>query len=208
MQTERKLAVAAGYDRIADVYLHWRERTPKQRITTYLDRVTELLPNSARVLDLGCGGGVPYAATLSERFDVIGVDISARQVALARRLVPGAAFLRGDMSSLAFRPGTFDAIIALYSIIHVPREEHEPLLQRLFELLQPGGRLLAVLGNNDWEGRESDWLAPGVEMYWSHFGAETNQRMVERAGFRTLDAQIEPDPLGGAHLFLVAEKPA
>ena len=208
MQTEPKRTVAEGYDRIADVYLHWRERTPKQRITKYLNRVTELLPNGARVLDLGCGGGVPYAAMLSGRFDVIGVDISAGQVALARRLVPGAAFLLADMSSLAFRPGTFDAIIALYSIIHVPREEHTSLLQRLYELLQPGGRMLAVLGRDDWVGRESDWLAPGVEMYWSHFDAETNRRMVERAGFRLLDTQIEPDPLDGAHLFVVAEKPA
>ena len=208
MQSEPKRTVAEGYDRIADVYLHWRERTPKQRITTYLDRVTELLPNGARVLDLGCGGGVPYAAMLSGRFDVIGVDISAGQVALARRLVPGAAFLLADMSSLAFRPGTFDAIIALYSIIHVPREEHTSLLQRLYELLQPGGRMLAVLGRDDWVGRESDWLVPGVEMYWSHFDAETNRRMVERAGFRLLDTQIEPDPLDGAHLFVVAEKPA
>ena len=208
MQGERKLAVAEGYDRIADVYLHWRERTPKQRITAYLDHVTEGLPHGARVLDLGCGAGVPYAAMLSERFDVIGVDISRGQLAMARRLVPGAAFLRGDMSSLAFRPGAFDAIIALYSIIHVPREEHDPLFRSLYDLLRPGGRMLAVLGRDDWVGRESDWLVPGVEMYWSHFDAETNRRMVERAGFRLLDAQIEPDPLGGAHLFVVAEKPA
>lgn len=202
-----KRIVAAGYDRIADVYLRWRERTPKPRITAYIDRVTELLPNGARVFDLGCGGGV-YSGYLAGKFDVTAVDISAGQVALARRLVQGAAFLRSDMSSLAFRPGTFDAIIALYSIIHVPREEHEPLLQRLFALLQPGGRLLAVLGRDEWVGREPDWLVPGVEMYWSHFDADTNQHMVERAGFRTLDVQIEPDPLDGAHLFLVAEKPA
>lgn len=208
MQSEPKRIVAEGYDRVANVYMHWRERTPKQRITTYLDRVTELLPNGARVLDLGCGGGV-YSGYLASRFDVIGVDISSGQVDLARKLVAGAAFLLGDMSSLAFRPGTFDAIIAVYSIIHVPREEHEPLFRSLYDLLQPGGRLLAVLGRDDWVGRESDWLAPGVEMYWSHFDADTSQRMVERAGFRTLDAQIEPDPLhGGAHLFLVVEKPA
>ena len=99
-------------------------------------------------------------------------------------------------------------MVVVYWRSAVRREAREPLRQRLVELLKPGGRRLAVLGRDDWEGRESDWLAPGVEMYWSHFDAETNRRMVERAGFRTLDAQIEPDPLGGAHLFLVAERPA
>jgi SAM-dependent methyltransferase len=203
-----KRLVAEGYDRIAEGYLRQRTRTPKEHISAYLDRVTEGLDGGGRVLDLGCGAGVPYAAYLSQRFDVIGVDISRRQLALARRLVPKASFLLADMCSLAFKPASFDAIVALYSIIHVPREEHEALLRRLHEFLRPGGRLLAVLGAGSWEGRESDWLVPGVEMYWSHFDADTNLKIIEQAGFCVLLSNIEPDPLDGAHLFVLAEKPA
>ncbi len=202
-----KRIVAEGYDRIAAEYLHWRERTAKEPITAYLDRVTEGLASGARVLDLGCGAGVPYTAYLSERFDAVGVDISRGQLALARRLVPRATFLLADMSSLAFKPASFDGIVALYSIIHVPKEEHEPLLLRLYDFLRPGRRLLAVLGAQAWEGRESDWLVPGVEMYWSHYGPYDYVSMAERVGLRVLATGVEPDPIDGAHLFLLAEKP-
>ncbi len=202
-----KRIVAEGYDRIAEAYLRQRTRTPKEQITAYLDRVTEGLGRRAKVLDLGCGAAVPYTAHLSERFDVVGVDISHGQLSLARRLVPRATFLLADMCSLAFKPASFDSIVALYSIIHVPRGEHEALLRRLRVFLRPGGRLLAVLGAGSWEGRESDWLVPGVEMYWSHFDADTYLRMVERAGLRVLLSNVEPDSLDGAHLFLLAEKP-
>lgn len=202
-----KRIVAEGYDRIAKEYLRWRERTAKEPITAYLDRVTERLTSGARVLDLGCGAGVPVSARLSERFNVVGADISPGQLALARRLVPRASFLLADMSSLAFKPASFDGIVALYSIIHVPKEEHEPLLRRLDDFLQPGRRLLAVLGAQAWEGRESDWLVPGAEMYWSHYGPDDYITMAERVGLRVLATDVEPDPIDGAHLFLLAEKP-
>jgi len=202
-----KRIVARGYDRIADEYLKQRQRTLKPHMTSYLDRVMDGLPAGARVLDLGCGPGVPYAAYMSERFDVVGLDISQRQLALARSLVPRAGFVLADLCSPPFKPASFDGIVALYSIIHVPREEHEALFGGLRGLLRPGGRLLAVLGARAWEGTEQGWLVPGVEMFWSHFGADTYLRMVERTGFRLLLSALEPDPLdGGAHLFVVAER--
>ena len=68
-------------------------------------------------------------------------------------------------------------------------------------------RLLAVLGAQAWEGRELDWLVPGAEMYWSHYGPDDYITMAERVGIRVLATDIEPDPIDGAHLFLLAEKP-
>ena len=204
-----RLLVARGYDRIAEGFYLRQQQTPPSGVKrAYLDRLTEELQPAARILDLGCGAGVPSTAYLSERFDVVGVDISRGQLALARRHVPEATFLLADMCSLAFKPLSFDAIVAFYSIIHIPREEHEPLLGRLFDWLRLGGRLLAVMGRDDWEGRESDWLGLGAEMYWSHFDAVTSLALVERAGFRPLLSNVEPDPLDGGHLFVLAEKPS
>jgi SAM-dependent methyltransferase len=202
-----KRMVADGYDRIAEGYLRERTKAPQETTRAYLDRMTEGLASNAPILDLGCGAGVPHGAYLSERFDVVGADISRGQLGLARRLVPKATFVRADMCSLAFKPASFDAIVALYSIIHVPREEHEALLERLHDFLRPGGRLMVVLGARAWEGTETNWLDLGAEMFWSHFDADTGTALVERSGFRPLVSNIEPDPDGGAHLFLLAEKP-
>ena len=204
-----KLLVARGYDRIAEGLFQRQRQTPPSGVKrAYLDRLTEELQPGARILDLGCGAGVPSTAYLSERFDVVGVDISPGQLALARRHVPAPTFLLADMCSLAFKPLSFDGIVAFYSIIHIPRAEHETLLGRLFDWLRPGGRLVAVMGRDDWESTESDWLGLGAEMYWSHFDAETSLALVERAGFRPLLSNVEPDPFDGGHLFVLAEKPS
>ncbi len=203
-----KLAVAKGYDRVAEGYARRRAEQPVDRDHLYLDRLTEGLGDRARVLDLGCGAGVPIAAYLSERFDTVGVDISSGQIELARRNVASGTFLLCDMCSLPFKPASFDAIVASYSIIHVPRDQHEPLLGDLRGLLRPGGRLLATLGHRAWEGSERDWLGLGAEMWLSHFGAEAYLAMFERLDFALVESSIVDDPLGdgGAHLFVLAER--
>ena len=207
---ELKRNVAAAYDHIAEGFLERLREQPSERILPYLERVTQGLGRDARVLDLGCGAGVPFTRWLAARVRVLGVDISRGQLALARRLVPNAALLCADMATLQLRPASFDAIAALYSIIHVPREEQQELLARLRAWLKPGGRLLAVFGGSDWEGSEDDWLGLGATMHWSHFGADAYVPMLTRAGFRIVQSAIEPDNIddsGGFHLFVIAEAP-
>ena len=59
---------------------------------------------------------------------------------MAQRRMPGASLMQSDIGSLQFAANSFDAIVALYSIIHVPREEHASLFARMHEWLRPGGR--------------------------------------------------------------------
>ena len=204
--TDAKRLVADGYDQIASGYRKWRERTTEDYMSTHLDRVTEGLGDNDRVLDLGCGSGFPYGQYLSERFVVVGVDISSGQLKLGRELDSGPAFLLADMARLPLRRGTFGAIAALYSVIHLPREQHEEFWADLHALLRPAGRLFVVLGTTDWVGTEPDWLVPGVNMYWSQFDNDTSCRMLENAGFRILTTESIPDPLGdgGVHVYGVA----
>ncbi len=206
---DQKRIVAEGYDRIAGRLLGRRRKTPPSgRKQAYLERLTGRLADGAWVLDLGCGPG-EQAAWLSARLRVAALDISRAQLALARSEAPDAALVLADMCSLPFKPGSFAAIAAIYSIIHVPREDHARLLATLHDALRPRGWLLAVLGANAWEGKESNWLDLGAEMFWSHFDAPTGLEMLERAGFRIEDTKVEADELtgSGAHLFVIAEKP-
>src|SRR5574338_3877 len=103
-----KETVKAGYDRIANAYLAGRTRASED--VRLLPDLIARLPEHAKILDAGCGAGVPVAEILSSRFEVIGVDFSQTQVELARKNVPHAAFLCQDMTQLDFADNTFDAI--------------------------------------------------------------------------------------------------
>ena len=208
--TDAKRLVADGYDQIAHGLAGLRRAgTPSGRKRAYLEQLTRGIEDGAWVLDLGCGPG-EQAAWLSERFRVAGVDISRVQLALARAEAPDTALLLGDMCSLPIRPGSVAAVAAIYSIFHVPREAHEPLFATLYDALRPAGRLFAVLGANSWEGTEENWLDLGATMFWSQHSAAIGVALLEQAGFEVEDTRVEADELvgSGAHLFVLAEKPA
>jgi cyclopropane fatty-acyl-phospholipid synthase-like methyltransferase len=179
--------VRAGYDALGRGFGEWacriRDPTRERLIAALVSR----LPERARVLDLGCGAGA-LARVLAERFEVVGVDLSQEQLALAREAVPRASFFEADFTTLELDEASVDAVCALYSITHVPREEHAALFERIARWLRPGGLFLASLsgrGSEDWTG---EWL--GVEMFFSGHDAETNRRLLREAGFELVHDEI------------------
>jgi SAM-dependent methyltransferase len=203
-----KRIVEQGYDQVAERYRTWAAGIRRDERQRYTAALLDRLPMGARVLELGCGQGTPTTARLAERFSVTGVDISEAQLALARQAVPGATFIHADMASLSFPPASFDAVVALFSLIHVPRAEHAALLARIAGWLRPGALLMATMGVRDTPGEvEADWL--GAPMYFSHWDAATNRRLVEQAGLLILSAREETADEDGApvtFLWVVAEK--
>lgn len=170
----------AGYDRIADRHLAWIDEIRGDPRLRFLRDLMALLPDRPAVLDLGCGAGVPCTALLAERGDVVGVDISARQLELARARVPAARFVKADMATVDFPAASFDAVTAYYSIAHLPRELHADLFHRIASWLRPGGHLLASLGCGGTDGTVADWL--GAPMFFSSHDAATNRRLLAAAG--------------------------
>ncbi|MDX8145135.1 class I SAM-dependent methyltransferase [Lentzea sp. BCCO 10_0061] len=162
-----KRTVEDGYDAIAQRYLDWSALIADDPRLRYLTQFDERLPDGAKVLELGCGAGIPCSQKLAERHDVLGVDLSQRQVELARANVPAGQFEKADMTALDFPDGEFDGVAAFYSILHVPRAEQPALLARIARWLKPGGLFLASLGVGTPDVTET-WL--GVEMF---FGSNT-----------------------------------
>lgn len=144
---------------------------------------------------------MPSTERLARRFDVVGVDISAAQLGLARGNVPRATFVQADMASLELAPESVDGVVALYSISHVPRAEHGLLFRRIAGWLRPGGILVASLGSGAVPDSTDDWL--GVPMFFSSHDAETNRRLLHAAGFELLvDEVVEMQEPEGPTAFL------
>jgi SAM-dependent methyltransferase len=204
-----KRIVERGYDAIGDGFCEWAAQVQGDPRERFLDRFEELVTPGAAVLDLGCGCGLPTASRLARLHPLTGVDISARQIAAARRHVPAATFLHGDMATLDLPAGRFGGAVALYSITHVPRAEHAGLLERIAGWLAPGGVLLAALGHSADDGVEDGWL--GQPMYFSSHDAATNLRLLTAAGLDVIEAEPvtihEPDA-DATFLWVLARRPA
>lgn len=204
MTDDPKALVAAGYDAIAEIYL---ERYGHSKVRDYwLDQLIARLPWHARVLDLGCGAGLPVARELAARgFAVIGVDGSSRQIEMARRNVAGAEFIHADIMKVELSPRAFDAVAAFYSMTHIPREEHPALLRRICAWLKPEGLFLASMGAEQLRDHREEWL--GAPMFFSHYEAAENVALVRAAGFTIERAEVvAQDNEDASFLWIIAQR--
>jgi len=201
--------VEDGYDAIAQRYFEWSDARPSAIRLAWLARALERIPAGADVLDLGCGAGVPMTRALAAGRHVTGVDISARQIELARANVPEATFIRSDMTALDLPHESLDAVTAFYSLTHVPRADLAALLVAIRGWLRPGGVLIATMGAQDSPDEvEDDWL--GAPMFFSHYGAKRNRALVREAGFELEEAVVEEEPEdrhAALFLWVVARRP-
>lgn len=70
----------------------------------------------SRLLDVGCGGGCSSGLALERGARVTGIDASEGMIDFARKAVPGAEFLVGDMEHLPFEDDSFDVVFCGNSV--------------------------------------------------------------------------------------------
>ena len=203
-----KAFVQRAYDRCAGAYDESRENEAHPE----LELLQERLKDGASVLDIGCGSGVPVSRSLAERLAVTGVDISREMVQRAQVNVPAARFIQADITTAEFEASSFDAVVAFYSIFHIPREEHHALFSRIRDWLRPGGLLMCTLSYyNEPAYTEDDFF--GETMYWSNYGLAEYTDMLSGLGFIPMRTSIvghgyfeDPDVPSEQHPLVFARK--
>lgn len=181
--------VRRGYDALGGRYHEWTSANDPRYRLDYVDQLEARLRPGSRVLELGCGPGLPVAQRLAPDHVYVGVDTSAEQLRLARGNAPRARLVQADMAELAVPLGSFDAVVAFYSIIHLPREDQPGLFRAIAEWLRPGGLFVANLGVRDDPGSSEGWI-DDVSMFWSSFDAPTNERLLADYGFELERSEV------------------
>lgn len=221
-----KSRMKASYDAIAPKYNEWTISHSTTRLH-YLDQLLGRLPTTTSsspstpvsVLELGCGYGIPVTQKLLSHpnFSVTANDLSSAQLALARANLlpdpPGPAhgsltLLEGDMLALDFTPATFDAVVGMHSIIHLPRIEQVEMLRKIVAWLKPGGWMLANFAAEELAGREvQNWLEEEKGwMFWSGWGSEGTLEKVREAGLEVVLQEMSEDATDAKFLWILARK--
>jgi SAM-dependent methyltransferase len=184
--------VRAGYDRLGERYHDWSHAGSVR--LRYVDAVLDRLAPGSTVVDLGCGPGDPATRLLSERHTVLGVDISAGQLAIARRLAPRASFVQADLTRFALQPGSVDAVVSFFATGHLPGASHAPFYAEVAGWLRPGGLLVTTAPLVPGDGTE-DWL--GVPMFFGGIGAAATLAAVGAAGLAVESADEVDEQVDG-----------
>lgn len=191
----RRRELADAYDSVAEAW--YAAHHEDDWWVSGAERFVGMLPPGPRVLDAGCGAGVKAKWLMDRGAVVVGVDLSAKLVAIARRVEPEAEFRVADMQELPADLVGFDGIFAQASILHVPHVEVMDLLAHWRTRMTRGGVLhIAVKERKPGgprEGRKIETLE-GVEFtrFFSYWTLEELRFKLMLGGFLTIWESREP----------------
>jgi len=172
-----------AWDRIAEIYGDRTENPISDVFITFTGR----LPEKGKVLDLGCGTGVPYTRFLVEKgFDVVGVDLSEDMVRVASENVPEATFVRLSMNEITYGD-EFDGVVSSFSMLMLPPDLFRETASRIYSALVEAGYLYISLNEPASVSDDPDSDAfvniMGQEMYSRAYAVEEVESVFQSLGF-------------------------
>jgi len=101
------------------------------------------LATHSRILDVGCGNGVPVTEALVDAgYCVIGLDSSAGMLDHFQGNLPSVLVVRGDARRCPFVGGAFDAAISMGMLFHLSRADQALAFASVSRVLKPGAPFL------------------------------------------------------------------
>ena len=175
------------YDQIAEWFT--RVRNPEIGIPDLVAFVQSLSPH-AKILDLGCGDGIPISQYLfREKFDLVGLDSSQEMIKRYRANFPTIPTRCERAQEARFMPGSFDAVVAWSVLFHLSDTEQASLIAKVAGWLKPDGRFLFTSG--DVEG-VAEGEMNGISFAYVSLGSSTYRCLLHGAKMRVLAVYSDP----------------
>jgi 2-polyprenyl-3-methyl-5-hydroxy-6-metoxy-1,4-benzoquinol methylase len=175
-----------------------------------------LLPDAGRILDVGCGFGLfaAYFGQTHPRREIVGIDPNTRRIATAERVartvgLKNHRFIAGDVRDANLQ-GPFDAVYVLDVMHHIPADAQRGVLERLHDMLVPGGVLVMkdITTEPHYQLLFTEVL-DRVMVGWNEPLAYRHHRawgeLLNDVGFRTRMVRV-PDVLPYPHVVIAATK--
>jgi 2-polyprenyl-3-methyl-5-hydroxy-6-metoxy-1,4-benzoquinol methylase len=162
-----------------------------------------------KLLDFGCGDS-SFLVRAAKYFDVMGIELSPRSVAISRERIAAEKILEGPVTQIAngaLPAGTFDVVTQFGYIEH----EWQPLagLQAAHRVLKPGGITVIKTPNYaSWNRhvRGLNWCGYHIPAHCNYFTPETITALLRKAAFEPLPRPLSDRLPTSDSLWMAARK--
>lgn len=177
-----------SYNKTAEEYY---DIVSKFELLPEIKTFINLVKNEGTILDLGCGPGHHSKYFSNIGFKVIGVDLSAEMIEIARRESTKSSFQVMDILDLNFEEDFFDGIWASASLLHIPKKKIKSVLIKLKEILKNQGILYVSLKEGLGSELFSDTRYGGVDKFYVYYQFDEIQNILKDIGFDILEIELK-----------------
>ena len=130
------------YDRFAKGYDRALAPFEKRFLSRWRAETLSLLPENARLLEIGAGTGANFPFYPDAKKRVVASEISLRMLEIARRKTVAVELVQADAQNLPFAANSFDAAFATLVFCSIPNPPNA--FVELRRVVAPGGRIVLL----------------------------------------------------------------
>lgn len=183
--------VRRAYNAIAHLFAPILEvGNSSQAEVDFMDKFMTYLPEAGLIADLGCGTGKHGRYCAGKGYTVTGYDISDKMISLAEKFnesYPRISLLKiADIRYFEYKE-LYDGVIAMYSLIHLTREQTVEALENIKKHMKSGAYIIisVYLGNRD--GYEEEALDPSYMQYICDYSETAIVELLKSIDFNIID---------------------
>lgn len=159
----------------------------------WIDKIENLLPPKAKVLDAGCAYGRDANELSGRGFDVIGVDFSEELIKKGKETFPNLTFKHMDIRKLDFPKDSFDGIWCNAVLLHLTDTDIEKTLKEFHRVLKKDGVMFTSF--QEGEGTEERISTFGLDnpRFFNLKTKDSIEEMIQGTGFTLIQSERTND---------------